>query len=412
MLFRKSLTTITATVVAATTVASPAFARVSSDVLDYYSANDIMYYDPSASSAGDICTSVSASNMSPSEIKEYVWSFLTTTGGLSEVAAAGIMGNIQQESGFRPEAVEVTTRADKGFGLVQWTFGRRDAIEAAAAAEGRSATDLKFQLEYLMRESSGRSGAPANVNPSTGAISTNPGAAPRYEYDGTDAMKEWERQAAQTTIEKSTAYWHDAFERSGGDTAKINERIAHAISYYNMYSSGETLSMSCGSGFTREQADTHIAIYRNLDNGTASSYGLAVGCHDRLVENCVSYSLYFINKFRKDDEPLITRTGNGGQVASNLINNFGFVDGGHTPKPFAVFSTSSGTTMCGATKCGHTGVVLAVDRERGTVLIGEAGYCSSIGSVSERSLADFETERYTYAYTDNRIDPGKLFEEF
>ena len=65
------------------------------------------------------------------------------------------MGNLQAESGFNPGVEEKTPRRSKGYGLAQWTFGRRDALEAAARARGVAASDLAFQLDFLWGELTG-----------------------------------------------------------------------------------------------------------------------------------------------------------------------------------------------------------------------------------------------------------------
>lgn len=72
--------------------------------------------------------------------------------GLNNIKAAGIMGNLQAESGFNPALEEKTTRAEKGYGIVQWTFGRRTALENAARAAGVPVSDLGFQLGFLWQE--------------------------------------------------------------------------------------------------------------------------------------------------------------------------------------------------------------------------------------------------------------------
>jgi hypothetical protein len=63
------------------------------------------------------------------------------------------MGNLQAESGFNPGIEEKgVTRKDKGYGLAQWTFGRRTNLENYAAAAGKPASDLGVQLEFLWFE--------------------------------------------------------------------------------------------------------------------------------------------------------------------------------------------------------------------------------------------------------------------
>lgn len=94
------------------------------------------------------------SNKSPgiiagSEITEQVWNYLRTA-GIPAVQAAGIMGNIYGESGFDPNLVEHGNGI--GFGLCQWSFERRTALENFAYSQGKSPGDLDVQLAFLIKE--------------------------------------------------------------------------------------------------------------------------------------------------------------------------------------------------------------------------------------------------------------------
>jgi hypothetical protein len=73
--------------------------------------------------------------------------------GLTPEQTAGLMGNLQAESGFNPGSVEKGSNI--GFGIVQWSFGRRTNLEAAAAKQGVPANDLLFQLDYMWYELTG-----------------------------------------------------------------------------------------------------------------------------------------------------------------------------------------------------------------------------------------------------------------
>lgn len=78
-----------------------------------------------------------------------IWNFLKAK-GLSDAAAAGVLGNIQAECSFNPAAIEGN---GEGHGLIQWSFGRRESLLATAAAQGVDWRNLQFQLEYLWDES-------------------------------------------------------------------------------------------------------------------------------------------------------------------------------------------------------------------------------------------------------------------
>lgn len=83
-----------------------------------------------------------------STTQEKVWNYLRGK-GLSEVAVAGIMGNIERESRFSPGAVEPN---GTGIGLAQWSFGRATNLKNYAKRKGKSWKDLNTQLDFMWHE--------------------------------------------------------------------------------------------------------------------------------------------------------------------------------------------------------------------------------------------------------------------
>ena len=81
--------------------------------------------------------------------EEKVWWALRDA-GYSKEATAGVMGNIYAESGFDESVIEGGSGI--GFGLCQWSFGRREKLEAYASSKGVSASDLNTQIEFLLGE--------------------------------------------------------------------------------------------------------------------------------------------------------------------------------------------------------------------------------------------------------------------
>src|SRR5690606_19932605 len=96
----------------------------------YFMGNDIFYFDGATGSA---CSTVGTAystmldipTLTGADNPEKVWNFLTTQAGLSPEQAAGIMGNLAQESGpdIDPAAVEGN---GIGFGIAQWSYERRN----------------------------------------------------------------------------------------------------------------------------------------------------------------------------------------------------------------------------------------------------------------------------------------------
>ena len=108
--------------------------------------------------------------------EEKIWSYLRAK-GLTDVAVAGIMGNLYAESGLQPNNLqntynsilgmtdqEYTTAVDNGsyknfiydqagYGLAQWTFwSRKKELQNLASVQKKSIGDLYLQLDFLVDE--------------------------------------------------------------------------------------------------------------------------------------------------------------------------------------------------------------------------------------------------------------------
>jgi murein DD-endopeptidase MepM/ murein hydrolase activator NlpD len=103
--------------------------------------------------ADDCCLSGETGTLLPGRNnEEKIWNYLVSELGLSDIQAAGIMGNIQQESGFDPKALNPSSGA---YGIVQWFAGRKTALENYAASQNKPVSDLGVQLEFLKKELEG-----------------------------------------------------------------------------------------------------------------------------------------------------------------------------------------------------------------------------------------------------------------
>lgn len=92
------------------------------------------------------------------DVGEHIWNYLSSK-GLGSLAIAGIMGNMQQESGFNPkvmegggESDEVNLNSDGGYGLCQWSFSRKQDLANFAQSQGKSSGDLETQLDFMLSE--------------------------------------------------------------------------------------------------------------------------------------------------------------------------------------------------------------------------------------------------------------------
>jgi len=149
------------------------------------------------------------------QVAAQLWHFLRNN-GLTREQAAGVMGNAQAESGFNPDVVE---RANGiGFGLFQWSFARRNALEATARDQQVAAGNLTFQMAYFYAEMHAR----------------KPIIWP-YEHFPSD----WAALVAQHTVADALVAFHHTFEASNllnaanPYQAVVNARLGFALRFYN-----------------------------------------------------------------------------------------------------------------------------------------------------------------------------------
>ena len=169
-------------------------------------------------------------------------------------------------------------------------------------------------------------------------------------------------------------------------------------------------------GMDEKQAKEFMQVYKDISPREVSEnsdlntkWGItSTDCKDSDMENCVSFTKYFINRYTNLDT-VITAVGNGADVVEMILSfDIGFIDGGTVPKAYAIFSTSSGSLIDPDTgrPYGHTGVILGIDEEKDIIIVGEAA-CSAgeAGTgVGVYALSEWVNTNYTYAYTDNIIN--------
>ena len=123
-------------------------------------------------------TTASSGSLTGNSNTEKIFNYLTTTGGMTPAGAAGLMGNLESESGMEPNNVQNSCEArvgtdsvytagvdsgtisrasfisdDAGYGLAQWTSdGRKAGLYDLVKSRNVSIGDLQTQLDWLMTE--------------------------------------------------------------------------------------------------------------------------------------------------------------------------------------------------------------------------------------------------------------------
>lgn len=74
------------------------------------------------------------------------WNYLRDK-GFSKKAAAGILGNMDQESSINPACATGSC-----YGLIQWAGSRKTRLIRYAAKKGTSASNMKTQLQFMVKK--------------------------------------------------------------------------------------------------------------------------------------------------------------------------------------------------------------------------------------------------------------------
>ena len=99
-------------------------------------------------------------NDNEKDIGVKIWNLFVATGELTEVAIAGIMGNMYAESNLQPRIVQGGSYTDEiivdgktGYGLCQWTSeGRQKALKDFAKQMNKSSGDAEVQVQFCLHE--------------------------------------------------------------------------------------------------------------------------------------------------------------------------------------------------------------------------------------------------------------------
>lgn len=191
----------------------------------------------------------------------YIWSGLLDD-GLTPQAAAGVLGNLHQETGgtFDPGTVQV---GGAGRGIAQWSVGERwDQLEAWARAGGRDEWSLQTQVTWLLKE--------------------------MHQGWGSFSMAHYK---TMTNIVEATIYFHDRFEASAdsADYVRVG-RGGFAQDWFARLSDTTTTKQAnggagpvfiVGDSLTLGGREAILAAYRDLAPGMEPTIAAGAGWHAR-----------------------------------------------------------------------------------------------------------------------------------
>lgn len=191
--------------------------------------------------------------------------YLTGTVGMNLAQASGLVGNMIQESGVRPDIIQGGATASStyspvsgvGFGLIQWTFTpRQKPLVNLSKSTNRPIIDLGLQLDYINKELT------TDYKSTTQALTSHPdftamqaaivfhgrtGSANASGVNGVSGLSSDEKKLAADAFRAAPSF---GYEASADSTSGVIKRAKNAALIYNEFKGKIQDGTGFGSGMS------------------------------------------------------------------------------------------------------------------------------------------------------------------
>lgn len=269
----------------------------------FYKLNDIIYYD-----AGEDCAPASSGNMADINLEgndnaEKIWNFLKSK-GFTDEQVAGIMGSLWGESNhFNPDLNEEGNGI--GYGIAQWSFGRRTNLENYAKEQGKPISDLGVQLNFLWYElETSQSAAKNAVISSNSVLEATTAWTLQFERPREDLragrIKEGE-EVGNKMLSQFAGKGSSGRGKASGPITFIGDSITVGVQ--------EKISSTfSGSNVSATVGDSIAAATSKLPNTIHDTVVINLGTNDNFDENAAEAligklkgkKIYWVNNFSKN----------------------------------------------------------------------------------------------------------------
>ena len=303
-------------------------------------------------------------------VEEKIWSYYKSK-GLNDYGIAGLLGNMEAESGLKPNNLENTGNArlgmtdeeytaavdsgaytkdqfvynEFGYGICQWTYwSRAKALYEFAKSRNVSIGNLEMQLEFLYKELS--ESYPSVLNTLKNATSV---------------------------LEASNAVLLN-YERPADQSVSVqNERASYGQKYYDKYAKQEVIPVNeFKMRTTKPEAGNKYYITKSAGGWSDAIQGSPVDPDCNVLSNCVGYAYGRFNEICGLGYCKYLRPVN----AEMFMQHKGDLETGMTPRVGACMVWQRGATLNGSDGAGHVAIVEKVVNGN-EVITSESGWGSN-----------------------------------
>lgn len=320
--------------------------------------------------------------------EEKIWNFLRSK-GLNDYGCAGLLGNLQAESGLNPKNLENTgntrlgmtdeeyTRAvdngtyskekfiNDGFGysLPQWTwYQRKKKYYEYAKSKNKSVGDLETSLEFLYKELNESYSSVLNVLKTAKSV---------LEASNAVLLKyECPADQSATMQNKRASYGQTYYNKFAGKNITTNTTVNADNSKFKMRT-------------TKPEAGNKYYIRTVSGGWNPGIQGNPTDPDCDVLSNCVSYGIGRFNEIGGYGYCKYLRPVN----AENFIQNKGSLEVGMTPQVGACMVWQKGATLSNTDGAGHVAIVEKV-YSNNQVMTSESAYGGKAFYTQTRSNSD------------------------
>lgn len=229
---------------------------------------------------------------------EKLW-FGLLDAGLTEEAAAGVIGNLMWESGGGPNDVKlnaVEAGYAEGIGMMQWSFSRKTEFLNFLSSKGETwpNENVELQLEFLLKELYGGQWSWAGAG---------------FGYPA-DTQISLDGFINCTDVAKATEYFCANFARCRYKDAHMDTRIEFAMGVYNTYHGKQP------GTYTGESYSLTDSQLRGIARLCQQEQGTVVGA--------MAEATLMANRFEKYGRAAIANYGTGGTGLYNYVKYSGW----------------------------------------------------------------------------------------
>ena len=257
-----------------------------------WAENNILFYNPGCEEISSTHNYDGPVSVIGGTVAEMIWSGLTSF--LTPEQAAGVMGNMQSESGFHPAKHEYSSNASDdiyndsgpahGIGLIQWSFGRRVNLLATIPSNLRHYFDNRSTYNSMTAEQFLAAAGEAD----TAALITL-----ELDFLRQELESSYSDFFSTSSVAEAATYFLERVERPKNPYIEYHPaRLRQAEAYFNEYSgttiSGSPFNVTAGSSVFcpegSEDGDGSTGIPR--DNGDINATALALAWPNRSMGGC------------------------------------------------------------------------------------------------------------------------------